>query len=47
VAQGNLLVVDGNLLHRPGPRFIDGVLQLCGVLDAARQRGGISSAAKR
>ena len=47
VAQGNLLVVDGNLLHRPGPRFIDGVEQLCSVLDAARQRGGASSAAKR
>jgi iron complex transport system substrate-binding protein len=39
VAQGNLLVVDGNLLHRPGPRFLDGVDQLCAVLDAARQRG--------
>ncbi len=40
VAQGNLLVVDGNLLHRPGPRFLDGVDQLCALLDAARQRGG-------
>jgi iron complex transport system substrate-binding protein len=45
VAQGNLLVVDGNLLHRPGPRFIDGVEQLCGALDAARQRGGGASSA--
>jgi iron complex transport system substrate-binding protein len=47
VAQGNLLVVDGNLLHRPGPRFIDGVEQLCSALDAARQRAGTSSAVKR
>jgi iron complex transport system substrate-binding protein len=38
VAQGNLLVVDGNLLHRPGPRFIDGVEQLCAALDSARRR---------
>ena len=45
VARGNLLVVDGNLLHRPGPRFIDGVEQLCGALDAARQRGGGASSA--
>ncbi len=39
VAQGNLFVVDGNLLHRPGPRFLEGVEQLCAVLDTARQRG--------
>ena len=39
VAQGNLLVVDGNLLHRPGPRFLEGVEQLCAVLDTARQQG--------
>jgi iron complex transport system substrate-binding protein len=39
VAQGNLAVVDGNLLHRPGPRFLEGVEQLCTVLDTARQRG--------
>jgi len=38
VAQGNLLVVDGNLLHRPGPRFVDGVEQLCAALDTARRR---------
>jgi iron complex transport system substrate-binding protein len=36
VARGNLLVVDGNLLHRSGPRFFDGVDQLCATLDAAR-----------
>jgi iron complex transport system substrate-binding protein len=33
---GNLFVVDANLLHRPGPRFIDGVAQLCAALDRAR-----------
>lgn len=36
VARGNLFVVDANLLHRPGPRFVEGVEQICGVLAAAR-----------
>jgi iron complex transport system substrate-binding protein len=36
VAHGNLLVVDANLLHRAGPRFVDGVEQLCAALDGAR-----------
>jgi iron complex transport system substrate-binding protein len=36
VERGNLLVVDANLLHRAGPRFIDGMEQLCAVLDRAR-----------
>jgi iron complex transport system substrate-binding protein len=40
VAHNNLLVVEGNLLHRAGPRFIDGVDQLCAALDVARQRRG-------
>ena len=47
VATGNLLVVDGNLLHRAGPRFVDGVEQLCAVLDSARQRSGQPTAAGR
>jgi len=47
VATGNLLVVDGNLLHRPGPRFIDGVEQLCAVLDEARKRAADAAAAPR
>lgn len=34
---GNLYVVDANLLHRPGPRFIEGVEQLCRVFDGARR----------
>ena len=38
VARSNLLVVDGNLLHRAGPRFLDGADQLCAALDAVRQR---------
>jgi iron complex transport system substrate-binding protein len=37
VARNNLLVVDGNLLHRAGPRFVDGVDQVCAALDVARQ----------
>jgi iron complex transport system substrate-binding protein len=47
VAAGNLLVVDGNLLHRPGPRFVDGVEQLCATLDEARRRVDSQAAAKR
>jgi iron complex transport system substrate-binding protein len=36
VALGNLFVVDANLLHRAGPRFVDGAAQLCTALDRAR-----------
>jgi iron complex transport system substrate-binding protein len=32
-----LFVVDANLLHRPGPRFVDGIAQLCGTLEKARR----------
>jgi iron complex transport system substrate-binding protein len=32
VANGRLVTVDGNLLHRPGPRFADGVAALCAAL---------------
>jgi iron complex transport system substrate-binding protein len=39
VARGNLYTVDANLLHRPGPRFLDGVEGLCAALDSARSRG--------
>ena len=37
VAQGHLYTVDANLLHRPGPRFLDGMEGLCAALDAARR----------
>ena len=36
VKAGNLFTVDAMLLHRPGPRFLDGVEQLCTTLDRAR-----------
>jgi iron complex transport system substrate-binding protein len=36
VARGNLLVVDANLLHRSGPRFAEGVEQICRALAAVR-----------
>lgn len=39
VASGNLYTVDANLMHRAGPRFLDGVEALCAVLDRARTRG--------
>ena len=32
-----LYTVDANLLHRPGPRFVDGVEQLCRTLANARR----------
>jgi iron complex transport system substrate-binding protein len=35
-----LFVVDANLLHRPGPRFVDGVVQLCEALAMARRAPG-------
>ena len=38
VRDGNLFAVDGNLLHRSGPRFVEGVAALCDELDKARQR---------
>jgi iron complex transport system substrate-binding protein len=36
VAHDNLFVVDANLLHRPGPRFVDGAEALCAIIDRAR-----------
>ena len=36
VAKGRLFVVDADLLHRPGPRFLDGVVELCAAIAAAR-----------
>jgi len=37
VAHDNLYTVDANLLHRAGPRFLDGVEQLCAALGQARR----------
>jgi len=37
VRHHNLYTVDANLLHRPGPRFADGLAQLCRVLTNARR----------
>lgn len=38
VRAGNLFLVKGDLLNRPGPRMIDGAEALCGDLDQARIR---------
>jgi len=38
VRMNRLFVVDANLLHRPGPRFVDGVEQLCDAIERARAR---------
>lgn len=36
VRYGNLFVANGDLLHRSGPRFVDGVESLCAMLEQAR-----------
>jgi iron complex transport system substrate-binding protein len=36
VAGDHLFVVDADLLHRPGPRFLEGVAELCAAIGAAR-----------
>lgn len=41
VRHHHLLTVDADLLHRPGPRFVDGVQQLCDAL--ARARGAVAA----
>lgn len=38
VRDGNVIVANGDLLHRPGPRFVDGVEELCHGLAQARAR---------
>lgn len=38
VRDHNLFAADGNLLHRPGPRFLDGVAALCADFEQARTR---------
>jgi iron complex transport system substrate-binding protein len=38
VANGALFTVNADLLHRPGPRFVDGVEELCAALDKARRK---------
>jgi iron complex transport system substrate-binding protein len=37
VTNNHLYVVDADLLHRPGPRFLDGVDALCATIAAARR----------
>lgn len=38
VRDGNVIVANGDLLHRPGPRFVEGVAELCASLAQARTR---------
>ena len=45
VASGELHAVDADLLHRAGPRFIDGVESLCAVIDGVQSRAAAASAA--
>jgi iron complex transport system substrate-binding protein len=37
VANERLYVVDADLLHRPGPRFLEGVESLCAAIEKARR----------
>jgi len=36
VRDGRLEVVDADLLHRPGPRFVDGMADLCAAIERSR-----------
>ncbi|WP_210411813.1 cobalamin-binding protein [Noviherbaspirillum sp. UKPF54] len=38
VARGNMLLVDGGILNRSGPRILDGAETLCRQLDAVRNK---------
>lgn len=38
VAGGNLVLIDGNLMNRVGPRILDGTEELCRKLDAVRAK---------
>jgi len=40
VRDGNLYVLEADLMQRASPRFLDGVEALCAVLDTARSRSG-------
>lgn len=44
-ASGELHAVDADLLHRAGPRFLDGVESLCTAIDGARTRAAAAGAA--
>ena len=41
-ARPGLEVVDANLLHRPGPRFVDGVAQLCAAIERGAEESRLS-----
>ena len=45
VRAGALYAVDANLLHRPGPRFVDGIEQLCAAMGQARRALGVARGA--
>lgn len=40
VRDGHLYAINADLISRPGPRLVDGIAQICRVLDQARGHGG-------
>lgn len=38
VAHGNLFTVSSDLVHRPGPRIVQGAVKICEILEIARER---------
>ena len=47
VRDGQVHVVDADRLHRPGPRFAEGVAELCAAIDRARPAAHARAAAGR
>jgi len=44
VSAGNLFAIDADHLHRAGPRFLQGVADLCAILDSARRNLALRTA---
>lgn len=44
VGAGNLFAIDADHLHRAGPRFVEGVADLCAILESARRNLALRAA---
>ena len=38
IAHGNLFTIQSDLIHRPGPRVVQGAAKICEILEIARER---------